>query len=141
MGLLIDSTLLIHAERTALTPEQLVAAVLDKWGDVELAVSAMSAGELFHGCWRADTAARRARREEFVETLLSAIPVVPLGLPIMRIFGEIDARLLEVWSKHPCRIVIETDADFILKAQRAMAAVRRLLPPACRTSDIRFNRL
>jgi predicted nucleic acid-binding protein len=101
VGLLIDSTLLIHAERTALTPEQLVAAVLDKWGDVELAVSAMSAGELFHGCWRADTAARRARREEFVETLLSAIPVVPLGLPIMRIFGEIDARLRAKGSTVP----------------------------------------
>jgi len=93
VGLLIDSTLLIHAERTGRTPEQLIAAVVDKWGDVELAISAMSAGELFHGCWRADTAARRARREEFVETLLSAIPVVPLGLAIMRIFGEIDARL------------------------------------------------
>ena len=37
--------------------------------------------------------ARRARREEFVETLISAIPVVPLGLDIMRIFGEVDARL------------------------------------------------
>jgi len=93
VGLLIDSTLLIHAERKGLTAEQLVAEVLDEWGDVELAISAMGAGELFHGCWRADTAARRARREEFVEALLSAIPVVPLGLPIMRIFGEVDARL------------------------------------------------
>jgi predicted nucleic acid-binding protein len=93
VGLLIDSTLLIHAERKGLTAEQLVAEVLDEWGDVELAISAMSAGELFHGCWRADTAARRAGRGEFVEALLSAIPVVPLGLPIMRILGEIDARL------------------------------------------------
>lgn len=93
MGLLIDSTLLIHAERSGLTPEQLVARVLDEWGDIELAISAMSAGELFHGCWRADTAARRARREEFVESLLSAIPVIPLDLGIMRVFGEIDARL------------------------------------------------
>lgn len=93
MGLLIDSTLLIHAERSGLTPEHLVARVLDEWGDIELATSAMSAGELFHGCWRADTAARRARRQEFVESLLSAIPVIPLDLPIMRVFGEIDARL------------------------------------------------
>lgn len=93
MGLLIDSTLLIHAERNGLTPEQLVARVVDEWGDVELAISAMSAGELFHGCWRADTAARRSRRVEFVESLLSAVPVVPMDLPIMRVFGEIDARL------------------------------------------------
>jgi tRNA(fMet)-specific endonuclease VapC len=93
VGLLIDSTLLIRAEREALTPEQLLGEIVDRWGDTELAISAMSAGELFHGCWRADTPARRASREEFVETLLSAIPVVPLGLSIMRIFGEIDARL------------------------------------------------
>jgi predicted nucleic acid-binding protein len=53
----------------------------------------MSAGELFHGCWRADSPSRRARREEFVETILSAVPVVSITLPIMRVFGEIDARL------------------------------------------------
>jgi predicted nucleic acid-binding protein len=93
VGLLIDSTLLIHAERNRLTSEQLVAGILDRWGDVELAVSAMSAGELFHGCWRAETAARRAQREEFVEGLLAVVPVVPITLPVMRIFGEIDARL------------------------------------------------
>lgn len=53
----------------------------------------MSAGELFHGCWRANTPARRARRQEYVEALLAAIPVVDLTLPVMRIFGEIDAGL------------------------------------------------
>jgi predicted nucleic acid-binding protein len=93
VGLLIDSTLLIHAERNRLTPEQLLGEILDRWGDTELAISAMSAGELFHGCWRADSPARRASREEFVEALLSVVPVVALGLPIVRIFGEIDARL------------------------------------------------
>jgi tRNA(fMet)-specific endonuclease VapC len=53
----------------------------------------MTAGELFHGCWRADTPARRARREEFVESLLSTLPLVDLGLAAMRIFGGIDAGL------------------------------------------------
>ena len=93
MGLLIDSTVLIRAERDRLTPAQLVAEMLDRWGDVELAISAMSAGELLHGCWRADTPERRARREEFVETMLSAVPVVAITLAIMRVFAEIDAGL------------------------------------------------
>ena len=74
MGLLIDSTVVIRAERAERTPAQLVSELVDAWGDVELAVSVMSAGELFHGCWRADTPVRRAR-------------------PVMRVFGEIDARL------------------------------------------------
>jgi tRNA(fMet)-specific endonuclease VapC len=64
-------------------------------------MSVMSAGELFHGCWRADSAARRARREEFVEAIIAAIPVVPITLPIMRIFGEIDGRLSAAGQRLP----------------------------------------
>jgi tRNA(fMet)-specific endonuclease VapC len=101
VGLLIDSTLLIHAERNRLTPADLVAEILARWGDVELAISAMSAGELLHGCWRADTPARRARREEFVEALLAALPVVPLTLPVMRVFAEIDAQLRAAGDRLP----------------------------------------
>jgi predicted nucleic acid-binding protein len=101
LGLLIDSTLLIHAERNQFTPEQLVATILDRHGDLELALSAMSAGELLHGCWRADTPARRARREEFVEALLAVVPVVAITLPIMRVFAEVDARLRAAGSRLP----------------------------------------
>lgn len=101
MGLLIDSTACIHAERRKESPAQFVAAILEKWGDAELGISVMSAGELFHGCWRADTAARRARREEFVALLLTAIPVVPITVTIARVFGEIDARLVSAGRRLP----------------------------------------
>lgn len=93
MGLLIDSTVVIHAERRGLTPAQLIDELQERYGDTVLAVSVMSAAELFHGCRRADTPARRARREEFVEALLSAVPVIPITLAVARIFGEIDANL------------------------------------------------
>ena len=101
MGLLIDSTACIHAERHRYSPAEFVTAILERWGDVELGISVMSAGELFHGCWRADTAARRARREEFVAAMLAAIPVVPITLTIARVFGEIDARLALAGRKLP----------------------------------------
>jgi tRNA(fMet)-specific endonuclease VapC len=93
LGLLIDSTVFIHAERNRQSPEDLVQDIVARLGDVELALSVMSAGELLHGCWRADTPARRARREEFVEAVLAAIPAVAITLPVMRVFGEVDARL------------------------------------------------
>jgi tRNA(fMet)-specific endonuclease VapC len=92
VGLLIDSTLLIGAERDHQSPEELIEALVDRWGDHELAISVMSAAELFHGCWRADSAARRARREEFVEAMLAVIPVVPVTLAVARAFGELDAK-------------------------------------------------
>lgn len=71
----------------------MIAELLERWGDVGLAMSVMSAGELLHGCWRADTAPRRARREEFVEAILAALPVVPVTLPVVRMFAQIDAEL------------------------------------------------
>jgi predicted nucleic acid-binding protein len=74
MGLLIDSTVFIRAERDRHTPTELISILLDRFGDQDLALSVMSAGELFHGCRRADTPRRRARREEFVEAVVAAIP-------------------------------------------------------------------
>lgn len=40
MGLLIDSTVFITAERRRQTPQGVVATLLDDYGDVELALSA-----------------------------------------------------------------------------------------------------
>ena len=93
MGLLIDSTVLIHAERARQTRADLVRALLDRFGDVELALSVMTAGELFHGCWLAETALRRAQREEFAAATLAAIPTVPVTLTVMRVFGQLDAQM------------------------------------------------
>lgn len=91
MGLLIDSTTLISAERKHQSPDELIRTLVDRWGGRELALSVMSAAELFHGCWRADTPARRALREDFVETMLAVVPVVPVTLAVARAFGELDA--------------------------------------------------
>ena len=93
MGLLIDSTVFIRAEREQQTPDQLIADLMSRWGNAELAISVMSAGELLHGCWRADSPARRARREEFVEAVLGVVPVLPITLAVMRLFAQIDAGL------------------------------------------------
>ncbi len=43
-------TVLIHAERARLTPAGLITELMAPQRDVDLSVSVMSAGELFHGC-------------------------------------------------------------------------------------------
>ena len=101
MGLLIDSTVCIHAERKRRTPVDLIAEIMERWGDAQLWIPVMGAAELFHGCWRADTPARRARREEFVETLLGVIPVIPVTLAIARVMGQVDARLSAAGQRIP----------------------------------------
>ena len=101
MGLLIDSTVLIHAERHGLPPVHLLTRLLERFGDQDVAMSVMTAGELFHGCWRADSPSRRARREEYVESVLAAVPAVPLTLATMRAFGQICARLSAAGERVP----------------------------------------
>ena len=47
------------------------------------------------------TPRRRAAREEFVEAILAAVPAVPITVPIMRIFGRLDADLVSKGRRLP----------------------------------------
>jgi predicted ATPase len=45
---------------------------------------------------------------------------------------EVDARLFEVWARHPRRIVIDGAEDFMIKAEHALVAIRaEVLSHAC----------
>jgi len=88
MGLLIHSSVLIAAERGALDIERL----LESHGHEAVALSAVSASELFHGLHRLK-GVRRARSEAFVERVLAALPVIPFDLPAARVHAALAADL------------------------------------------------
>ena len=88
MGTLIDSSVLIAAERGKLDLAQRLAGL----GDDPVAISAITASELLHGVHRA-TAAHRAPREALVERLLSGIETVPFGLVAARVHARLAAEL------------------------------------------------
>ena len=52
--------------------------------------------------------------------------------------SEIDARLAEVWARHPHRVFIDSNADFVRKAQRAIAVIRSALT-CCASKDPRHS--
>lgn len=89
MGALIDSSVLIAAERGALDLD----SVLDEHRDTELALSAISASELLHGVHRASTEARRIKREAFVEALLGSLPVISFDVIAARAHARLWAKL------------------------------------------------
>jgi predicted nucleic acid-binding protein len=80
VGLILDSSVAIAAERRGDTVQTFLQHAIDAASDQEAARSAVGVVELIHGIHRADTAERRARREGFVEELLSAVVVYPLRL-------------------------------------------------------------
>jgi tRNA(fMet)-specific endonuclease VapC len=89
VGTLIDSSVLIAAERQTLDLD----AVLASRGDEAVAIAAVTASELLHGVHRAATQGQRQRREAFVEMLLAAVPVLPFDLVTARLHASLWAGL------------------------------------------------
>lgn len=89
MGVVLDTSVLVAGERRAVRLEPL----LESLGEEPVAIAAITASELLHGCHRAGDAGVRARRAAFVEAVLDAIPVLPFGLPEARRHAELWAEL------------------------------------------------
>ncbi len=89
MEALIDSSILIAAERGSLDLEQRLV----RSGDTRLAISAITTSELLHGVHRATKKSQRASREAFVERLLEVWPVLPFDLTAARIHSRLWAEL------------------------------------------------
>ena len=89
MGALIDSSVLIQAERSKLGLDEL----LRDHGDEEIAIATITASELLHGVHRAQKPAQRAKRAAFVESILAVIPAVPFDLVTARVHASLWAEL------------------------------------------------
>jgi tRNA(fMet)-specific endonuclease VapC len=88
MGLILDSSVVIAAERRRLTVEDLLAEIRASIGPMEIALSVVSVMELEHGIWRAQDAMRASRRRQFLEDLIGTVPVHPLTVELARKAGR-----------------------------------------------------
>jgi len=91
MGLILDSSVLIAAERNGEPVGSLLKRLVDRFGDEEAALPAIAVVELAHGIHRANSANIPARREAFIQELLADVPVYPFTLQIAFTAGQIDA--------------------------------------------------
>jgi predicted nucleic acid-binding protein len=89
LGILIDSSSLIAAERGDLDLEQALRSELDE----DVAIAAISASELLHGVHRLKSGIKQARAERFVERLLDTLPIVAFDLECARVHARLGAEL------------------------------------------------
>jgi tRNA(fMet)-specific endonuclease VapC len=89
---MLDSTAAVAAERQGQNARQLLETVARKAGDEGIAVSVVTVLELAHGISRADTAARRERRQRFLDELLTGVPVQPVTVQVALRAGRIDGQ-------------------------------------------------
>lgn len=85
-AVLIDTSLIVDADRGG---EMLQASI----GEQERAISVITMSELLHGVHRAESDARRVRRQAFVEEMLASIEPLHITAPVARVHAEIWAQL------------------------------------------------
>jgi len=88
MGLILDTSLLINAERRAGEID------FHKWeGYGEVFISAITVSELLEGVHRASNEEVRTRRSAFAEAIIAKIPAIDFTADIARIHAECFAGL------------------------------------------------
>ncbi len=95
MGLVLDTSILIDAERRLLDVDQMLEG-LGRYDADECAVSSISLMELAHGMVRARTDAKRAIRAQFLDDLRAGISTIAVSDEIAIRAGELDGLLRQV---------------------------------------------
>ncbi len=91
MGILIDSSILIHFDQSGTD----LSAYVKGREDEDMFMSVISASELLHGVHRAADRAIKTKRQAFVEGVLSALPVLGIDLATARMHSQLWADLAQ----------------------------------------------
>ena len=85
LGLVLDSSIIIEAERKHQTVEELLDAIQQRFGEIEIAMSAITVAELVHGIARGKKQEIRDRRRA-----CSHLPHswIPQGLPLLSVRSD-----------------------------------------------------
>jgi predicted nucleic acid-binding protein len=92
MGLILDSCILIEAERKGLTVLAMLEQLIALYGETEIGLSVVTIAELTHGAYRTKEEARKLRRLAFIDRLCQDIPVYPVTVEIARTAGRIEGQ-------------------------------------------------
>ena len=90
MGLILDSSVVIAAERRGDTVTAMLKQIAAATGDQRAVLSAVGVTELAHGIYRAQTPQVRNRREAFVRELLDDVEVYPYTKDTALLAAKID---------------------------------------------------
>ena len=90
MGLILDSSVVIAAERRGDNVTQMLKQIVAATGDQRAVLSSVGLTELVHGIYRAQTAQARGRRDSFIRELLNDLEVYAYTKETALLAGKID---------------------------------------------------
>jgi len=90
MGIILDSSVVIAAERGGHNVAQMLKQIVAATGEQRSVLSSIGLTELVHGVHRAQSPQARARRDAFVRELLNDVEVYPYTRDTAILAGRID---------------------------------------------------
>jgi predicted nucleic acid-binding protein len=91
LGIVLDSSIVIEAERQRLDVARFLKHIASQIGEREAAICSITVAELAHGIHRADTPTRRQGRRAFLDDLKATLPVYPITAETAELVGKINA--------------------------------------------------
>jgi len=92
VGLILDTSVLVSAERQKHSVADILSHVLQNTGETPFGVSVVTISELAHGVQRAKLDVHRQRHRAFLDDVKAAIAVYPVTLEIAERAGELAGK-------------------------------------------------
>jgi tRNA(fMet)-specific endonuclease VapC len=92
LGVVLDSSIVITAERRSLPVPSLVESLQTAYGEIEVSLSPITVAELVHGIYRARTPDASQRRREYIQELVNLVPLHPVTIATAYLVGRSKAR-------------------------------------------------
>lgn len=90
MGVILDSSIVIAAERRGDTVRELIRQILAHLPDQDAALTAVGLTELVHGIYRAQTPEQRQHRQSFISDVMRDFTIYPYTRDTALVAGRID---------------------------------------------------
>jgi predicted nucleic acid-binding protein len=92
LGVVLDSSIVITAERRSLSVPDLVESIQAAFGEIEVSLSPVTVAELVHGIYRTRTPEASQRRREYIQELVNLVPLYPITLRTAYMVGQIEGQ-------------------------------------------------
>lgn len=96
MGLVLDSSVLIGAEREKRPVSELLQSLSGEYSETEFLLSSISVMELEHGWHRANTIEAATKRRQYLDEVMAILPVEPFTREMGSLAAKVDVEMKKV---------------------------------------------
>jgi predicted nucleic acid-binding protein len=89
-GLVVDSSILVTAERGKLTTPDVIRNLRQSSGDFPIVICALTVAELGQGIYHANTEAKAQHRRRFLDELKQHVPIHPITATTAEIIARVE---------------------------------------------------